>query len=667
MDFDRLTTDDMADTVRRAIERSERDVAAAVAAAEPTFDAIVGGLSGAVLRIWDAFGRTAALATIHPDEAIRAAARDADEALNKWRAALFERDDVAAAVRRVANAADEGRISLDDDERPALDRWLSETALAGYGLAESDRAEVAAARARLVELGVQFNRQIEEDRRTVELVPAELAGLPASLVERLAEGSTPGSRLVSMDAGDRVPVLERATNREVRERIVRTWFDQAAATNRPVLAETIRIRRRLARLLGFASWMDVQTSGAMAGDRATVVAFMDHLTHGLGLAVRDRVAEMTDRLRADTGDPDAVVEDWDWRFYDAADRDALGVEAQTVAAYLPADRVLSGLFDLTADVFGIRVVEEPDAHGWHPDVRRYRFEDIATDAVLGHALFDLLPRPGKLPGAWAYPIDGGHLDPERRPRLPFMGLICNLTAPAPGLPSLLQPADVETLFHEFGHVLEGILESSRQVPAEGRWLGWDWIESASQIMEHWTGRPEIVGRFARHHRSGEPMPAPLLEALPEARRIGVDTSTLRLAYMTVVDIALHGPDESVDLDEANRLGWSVQPWPFVEGGFYPAQISHFHGGYDGLLYAYLWAQVYGDDMFSRFASEGTRSAAVGADYRREILSAPWTRPQIERLRRFLGREPSNAAFLERLGLTEATTSDHAAIERGGPR
>lgn len=651
MEFDALTPDGMAAAVGTAVERAGRGVAAAVAAPEPTFAPVVGALSNAVVAIWDAFGRTAALATIHPDAAIREAARDADEALNKWRAALFERDDVGAAVRRVAAAAEAGAIVLSDDERAALDRWVAETALAGYGLSDADRAEVAAARARLVELGVQFNRQIEEDRRSVELAPDELAGLPPTLVERLPDGSTPGSRLVSMDSSDRVPVLERATNRAVRERIVRTWFDEAVATNRPVLAETLRVRRRLATLLGFRSWMDVQTSGAMAGDRATVVAFMDHLTHGLGLAVRERVATMTERLRADTGDPDAVVEEWDWRFYDAADRDALGVDAQTVAAYLPADRVIAGLFELTSDVFGIRVVEEPEAHGWHPDVRRYRFEDVASGAVLGHALFDLLPRPGKLPGAWAYPIDGGHHDADGRPRLPFMGLICNLTAPAGDLPSLLPPADVETLFHEFGHVLEGILESSAQTAAEGRWLGWDWIESASQIMEHWTTRPEIVGRFARHYRTGEPMPAALLEALPEARRIGVDTETLRLAYMTVVDIAFHGPEASVDLDEANRLGWAVQPWPFVDGGFYPAQISHFHGGYDGLLYAYLWAQVYGDDMFSRFAAEGTRSPDVGADYRREILSAPWTRPQLERLRRFLGREPSNEAFLTRLGLT----------------
>jgi hypothetical protein len=124
-----------------------------------------------------------------------------------------------------------------------------------------------------------------------------------------------------------------------------------------------------------------------------------------------------------------------------------------------------------------------------------------------------------------------------------------------------------------------------------------------------------------------------------------------VGLLWVVVLGFVGGVGWVDLDEANRLGWAVQPWPFVDGGFYPAQISHFHGGYDGLLYAYLWAQVYGDDMFSRFAAEGTRSPDVGADYRREILSAPWTRPQLERLRRFLGREPSNEAFLTRLGLT----------------
>src|SRR2546426_5154062 len=146
----------------------------------------------------------------------------------------------------------------------------------------------------------------------------------------------------------------------------------------------------------------------------------------------------------------------------------------------------------------------------------------------------------------------------------------------------------------------------------------------------------------------------MLAALPLSRTIGEDTNTLRLVYMTMIDILLHGPDGDVDLDAANRLAWEVQPYPFVERTFFPSSLIHLLGAYDGLMYGYLWAQVYGDDMFSRFATEGVTSATVGAEYRHEILEAPWTRPQLERLRRFLGREPSNRAFLARLGLAEAT-------------
>jgi Zn-dependent oligopeptidase len=651
MDLDAITPEGIRDTVRAAIARADRRVGAAIAAQSDSFSPVVGQLGNAILEIWDASGRTAAFATLHPDDAVRSGARDAEEALNKWRLALFERDDIGLAVRRVAAAAETGTIRLSDDEGPALDRWLAETADAGFGLEPATRADVTAGRARLVELGVRFNENVENDRRTIELSAADLAGLPAELVDRLAAGSAPGTRTLSMDTADRLPVLESSPNRALRERVIRTWFDQAAETNRPVIAEAIAIRRRLAGLLGHDSWMDRQTAGAMAGSREAVVRFMEELNRGLALAVRGRFEAMTEQLRVDTGDPGAVVEEWDWRYYDAGERRALGLEASVVAEYLPADSVIAGLFALTADVFGIRVTEVAEARGWHPDVRRWRFEDVATDAFLGEVLVDLLPRPGKLPGAWAYWIDLGQHDPDGRPRQPLMGLVASLTPPGPDTPSLLAPVDLETLFHEYGHVLEGILGSSEQIPGEERWVGWDWIEAASQIMEHWTSRPEIVGRFARHYRTGEPMPAALLEALPANRRIGVETQSLRLAWMTMVDVEIHGPAPTVDLDEVNRTTWSVLPWPFVEGGFYPAQVTHLLTGYDGLLYGYLWAQVYGDDMFSRFAAEGTRSPAVGADYRREILSAPWTRPQAERLRRFLGREPSNEAFLARLGLT----------------
>ena len=651
MELDGITPQAIRETVGAAIARANRRVAAAIAADTDAYAPVVGELGNAILEIWDAFGRTAAFATLHADDEVRAAARDAEEALNKWRLALFERDDVGLAVRRVASAAASGAVRLSDDEGPALDRWVAETADAGFGLDPAARTEVAAGRARLVELGIRFNENVETDRRTIELSADELTGLPGELVDRLPAGSTPGSRVLSMDAADRLPVLESSPDRGVRERVIRTWFDQAVETNQPVIAEAIGIRRRLAGLLGHDSWMDRQTAGAMAGSREAVVDFMEALNRGLALAARPRIEAMTEALRADTGDPHAVVEEWDWRYYDAAERRALGVEASVVAEYLPADAVIAGLFELTQDVFGIRVTEVPEARGWHPDVRRWRFEDVATDAFLGEVLVDLLPRPGKLPGAWAYWIELGHHDPDGRPRQPLMGLVASLTPPGLDTPSLLAPLDLETLFHEYGHVLEGILGTSEQIPGEERWVGWDWIEAASQIMEHWTSRPEIVGRFARHYRTGEPMPAALLEDLPANRRIGVETKSFRLAWMTIVDIEIHGPASTVDLDAVNRTTSSILPWPFVEGGFYPAQLTHLLTGYDGLLYGYLWAQVYGDDMFSRFAAEGTRSPVVGADYRREILSAPWTRPQVERLRRFLGREPSNEAFLARLGLT----------------
>jgi Zn-dependent oligopeptidase len=653
MDLERLTPDIIGRTVASAVAEADRRVDAAVAAEPTSFAAVIGALGDAALVTLDAFGRSAAFAIIHPDDDVRVAAGEADETLTKWRAGMFARQDVGRAVRRVAAAADRGDLALTDDERPAVDRWLTATARAGFGLEPAAHDEVVHGWARLAELGVRFQRAIEADRRTIELSADELVGLPSELIDRLEPGVTPGGRILSMDPTDRLPVLESSPNRALRERVVRTWFAQAVDANRPVLEEAVRIRRRIAGLLGFDSWMDLQTSSAMAGSRSAVLAFLAHLNRGLGLAVQPRVHAMTERLRADTGDPAAVVQEWDWRYYDALDRQAVGIDSSAVADYLPLGAVLEGLFELTADVFGIRTEEVAEARAWHRDVRRFRFEDVATGELLGEMLMDPFPRPGKLPGAWAYAIELGRHDPDGRPRLPLLGLVANLTPPGPDAPSLLSPIDLETLFHEFGHILEFLRGSSAQVIADEQWLGRDWIEAGSQIMEHWTSRPEIVGRFARHHRTGEPMPAAMLEALPATRRIGIETGSLRIAYMTMADVGVHGPDAVPDLDAVDRQAWSILPWPYVEGGFYPAQLIHLLANYDGLLYGYLWAQVYGDDMFSRFATEGTRSAAVGADYRREILEAPWTRPQVERLRRFLGREPSNAAFLERLGLTGA--------------
>jgi Zn-dependent oligopeptidase len=234
--------------------------------------------------------------------------------------------------------------------------------------------------------------------------------------------------------------------------------------------------------------------------------------------------------------------------------------------------------------------------------------------------------------------------------VPFSAIVANFTRPAADRPSLLRHDEVLTLFHEFGHILHMSLSRAELVSFSGAETEWDFVEAPSQIMEHWCWDAGVLGRFARHHATGEPIPAGLVERLVSSRDLNVGVKTARQCSFGLLDLALHGEEPVVDLDAVNRRASAITGLPFHEGTFFPTGFGHLMGGYDAGYYGYLWAKVYGDDMFSRFEAEGVTSPNVGMAYRREILEPNGSRDAIELLRAFLGREPSSEAFLRELGI-----------------
>ena len=354
-------------------------------------------------------------------------------------------------------------------------------------------------------------------------------------------------------------------------------------------------------------------------------------------------------LHADGHDGPVTI--WDWRYYDEAlRRSEYGLDQNQVAEYFPLEPVVDGMFELTGEVFGLdyRLVE--DARAWHPDVRLYEIRDRSSGDLLAHFYADLHPREGKFGHAAAFPLVVAHRDADGRRVTPVTAIVANFTPPSKDRPSLLKHSEVETLFHEFGHVLHMSLSQATYVRFSAADTEWDFVEAPSQIMEHWTWEPSVLERFARHYRTGEPIPAELLEQMGRARWLDVGIQIGIQAFYGSVDLALHGDPEPPDVDEALRRTYAVTGMPYPDGTFMLSGFGHLFGGYDAGYYGYLWAEVIGDDMFGRFAREGVRSPAVGAEYRREILEPNGTRDADDLVMAFLGREPSNAEFLRLRGM-----------------
>lgn len=643
------SAEEVTNIVDAALEEADQLLDDLVASSPRSWESTMAPLDAISDGLERAFGAGPFMGYVHLDEDVRNAGREAEERIQQWGVELIFRDDLYRAVSEYADT-DEAD-GLEGEKRRLLDFSLRDLRRAGHELEPEVRAEVKRLTSRLVELGVAFEQNIAEHKDALVVTPEDLDGLPEWYIDGLENGDEPGTKKVTMAYPDVIPFMENARRRDLREQLSYKFNTRAVEENRPILEEAKQIRARIAELFEQRSWAHHQLEERMAKEPAAVDTFYGQLIPPLTEAARQEIAEMEAMLVEDTGDPDARLQVWDWRYYDTRlRRERHGVDPNEVSQYFPLESVLEGLFSITGDVFGLDY-SPVDIETWHPDVRSYAVSDRRSGETIAHFHMDLFPREGKFSHAAAFPLIPGRRLADGSYQRPLAAIVANFTKPSSSRPSLLQHNEVETLFHEFGHILHQVLTRAEIVRFAGSSTERDFVEAPSQIMEHWTWRPEVLATFARHYETGEPIPETLVKAMVEARNLNVALSTLRQVQFGLLDMGLHGEGAAAaELDEINRRATEVSLLPFHEGTFFPASFGHMLGGYDAGYYGYLWSEVYGDDMFSRFEDEGVTDPKVGAEYRRAILEAGGTRDGMDLLLDFLGREPSNEAFLRKLGI-----------------
>jgi len=647
-DYTSVSVDSVRSETDDAIATADVEVERAVASADsPTFETTLVPLELAAAELVRGYGRAGFMGQVHTDPAVRDAGNDAEERINKWRVALVFRDDLYQAVRAFADT-DEAN-ALTGERARLLDHWLRDFRRAGHELSAEDRAELERLRTRLVEVEVAFQRNINEFRDGIDVTREQLAGLPDDFIERLSPGERPGTYRVSLDYPEVNPYLEQAHDRDLRRQLFIKNWSKAVAENRPLLDEALELRRSVAALLGEPTWAHHAMELKMARNPERVRAFYEELLPTLEARVRDELDALADRLHADGHD--GPITAWDWRYYDdALRRTDYGVDQNLISEYFPLEQVMEGMFALTGEVLGLdyRVVD--NARAWHESVRLYEIRDRASGAPIAYFYADLHPREGKFGHAAAFSMIIGHRGADGSWVTPVSTIAANFTPPSGDRPALLKHAEVQTLFHEFGHILHMSLTRAEFARFSGAETEWDFVEAPSQIMEHWTWEPSVLDRFARHYASGEPIPAELVEQVRRSRWVNVAIKIGVQAFYGGIDLALHAEPNAPEVEAALRRTYAVTGMPYPEGTFFLTGFGHLLGGYDAGYYGYLWAQVIGDDMFGRFAREGVLSPAVGAEYRREILEPNGSRDAEDLVRAFLGRDPSNEEFLRLRGM-----------------
>jgi len=540
--------------------------------------------------------------------------------------------------------------------------------------AELDPAGKARLEALDVELSLvttKFGENVLDSTNEFELVITDetrLAGLPPTAIAAArasAESKGVKGWRFTLQAPSYIALMTYLDDAALREQVYRAHSTRATAgarDNRAIVGRILQLRREKAALLGFGNFADLVLEDRMAHSGKHAQQFLAKLKDKTVTQFRAENEDLTAFRRSIEGLGAPALEPWDVGYYAEKQRQALyDFDEEALRPYFPLERVVAGLFDTVQRLYGIRVVEQTGAPVWHPDVKYYGIHD-QDGTLLGAFYADWYPRETKRDGAWMDAFITGL--PAKDGFQPHLGLMCgNLTPPVDGRPALLTHRDVQTIFHEFGHLLHHCLSRVELRSLAGTSVAWDFVELPSQIMENWCWEREALDLFARHYQTGEPIPEDLFQKMRRARNFRSANAQMRQLGFGFIDLALHidyAPAEDGDaMQYARQILQEFSPAPLPPDHAMIAGFTHLFAspvGYGAGYYSYKWAEVLDADAFTRFRESGIFSPSVGLEFREKILARGDSEDPAELYRGFMGRDPDLNALLERSGLLSATNA-----------
>lgn len=555
--------------------------------------------------------------------------------------------------------------ALEGERRRYLKKTIDTFRRHGADLDEAGKKRLEEIDVELTRITTKFSENVLDSTNAFELLitqEANLAGLPPTAIASARQSAQrkglEGWRF-TLQGPDYFAVMTYLDDVAVRRQVYEAFSVRATEgerNNRPLLERILELRKEKAHLLGFANFADLVLEDRMAhnGDRA--MAFLEDLKAKTERRFHEENRELLEFRRSTEGSDAPEIAPWDVAYYAEKQRAALyAFDEEALRPYFPMERVVAGLFDLVTRLYGIRVEQQTGVPGWDPDVKYYNVRD-ENGEFIGGFYADWYPRENKRGGAWMdHLITGGPSPDGFRPHL---GIICgNLTPPVGNKPALLTHREVETIFHEFGHLLHHLLSRCETRSLAGTNVAWDFVELPSQIMENWCWERESLDLFARHWETGEPIPEDLFQKMKRARTFRAANAQMRQLGFGFIDLLLHVRYEKErDGDPIAFTRGVLQqysPAPLPPQHAMVAAFTHLFAspvGYGAGYYSYKWAEVLDADAFTRFREQGIFSREAGAAFRGEILSRGDSDDPAELYRHFMGRDPNPSALLLRSGL-----------------
>jgi thimet oligopeptidase len=581
---------------------------------------------------------------VAPEKPVREAAHECETLIDKFGVDIYTREDLYRAIEIYAARGER----LEGPDAKLLDRTLQDFRRNGLELAALDRARFKLLKKQLVEMESAFGKNLNDVDDFLVVTRSELEGLPEDYIDRL-ERSGDGAYKVTLNYPDYFPFMSNARDGDARRRLDALMKDRAYPDNVALLEEVLKLRLRLAQMLGYASHAEYVLAQRMAKDPQTARAFLERMRDRLMEKARPELARMTALKQQDDPESKGVMS-WDYFYYHNQLKKSLySVDDEELKAYFPLDKVTAGMFDLYQRLLGVTFKEVVPAEAWHPDVRRFEVRDAASGGMIGHFYMDLFPREGKYKHAAAFTLIGGREEPGGY-RRPVASIVANFNPPGKDRPSLLKHGEVETYFHEFGHIMHQVLTRAAHPRFAGTRVARDFVEAPSQMLENWIWEKDILRSISGHYETGAPLPDALLERMIEAKNLDSGLRYLRQVFYATIDQAYHDPKLEADTSAAyRRLYDSITLTPLSADTHPEASFGHLMG-YAASYYGYMWSEVFAADMYSVFEKHGILDAELGRRYREVILEPGGGHDEADLVRAFLGREPGEEAFLRSIGL-----------------
>ena len=580
----------------------------------------------ALALLADTGGRSAIATNSHPDAALRAASEACEQEVAKTVTELS----LDRGIYDVLASLDVSQ--QDEATRHYVTRMLRDFRRAGVDRDEATRNRVKALNEELVKIGQEFGTNIRADVRSVDFEPKELSGLPEDYVRAHPPGPN-GKVRVTTDTPDYLPFVTYAKSGKAREAMWRVYRQRGHPKNLDTLSRLISKRHELATVLGYPSWAAYITEDKMIRSDKAAADFIEKITTASAARVKSDYDTLLARKRKD--EPRAsAVHPWDQLYLeDRVRAEQYSFDSQAVRPYFEYTRVKQGILDITSRMFGITYKKLADAKVWHPDIEAY--EIYEGDKLLGRFFLDMHPRADKYKHAAQWDLANG----KAGKTLPEGVLMCNF--PKPGAePALMQHGDVETFFHEFGHLVHHILGGqTRWAGVSGVRTEHDFVEAPSQMLEEWAWAPESLSTFARHYQSNEPLPTEAIARMKAADELGKGIWVRQQMFYAAISLGFYSGDPK-GLDTTARvrqLQERYTPFKYAQDTYFHLSFGHLDG-YSAVYYTYMWSLVIAKDLFTPFQAEGLMNPAPAQRYRRAVLEPGGTRGAALLVKDFLGRE-----------------------------